>query len=82
MNAIPELVTVETYVRGASFDAILAANTRINRALTGAALSIGAQIEIIMIIECRNAKNVSMSRFYRLRQDSFGRNESYSISFK
>ena len=47
VNAIPELVTIETYVRGASFDAILAANERINRALCGAALSIGAQIEII-----------------------------------
>lgn len=47
VNAIPELVTIETYVRGASFDAILAANKRINRALCGAALSIGAQIEII-----------------------------------
>ena len=49
VNAIPERVTVETYVRGASFDAILAANKRINRALAGAALSIGAQIEIVDI---------------------------------
>ncbi len=49
VNAIPELVTVETYVRGASFDAILDANKRINRALAGAALSIGAQIEIVDI---------------------------------
>ena len=42
-------MTIETYVRGASFDAILAANKRINRALAGAALSIGAQIEIVDI---------------------------------
>ncbi len=49
VNAIPERVTIETYVRGASFDAILAANKRINRALAGAALSIGAQIEIVDI---------------------------------
>lgn len=49
VNAIPELVTIESYVRGATFDAILAANKRINRALTGAALSIGAQIEIVDI---------------------------------
>jgi metal-dependent amidase/aminoacylase/carboxypeptidase family protein len=47
VNAIPELVTIETYVRGASFDAIKDANARINRALCGAALSIGAQVEII-----------------------------------
>ena len=47
MNAIPELVTVETYVRGASFEAITDANKRINRALCGAALSLGVQVEII-----------------------------------
>ena len=49
VNAIPELVTIESYVRGATFDAIIAANKRINRALIGAALSIGAQIEIVDI---------------------------------
>lgn len=47
VNAIPELVTIETYVRGASFDAILAANSRINRALSGAAVSLGVQIDIV-----------------------------------
>ena len=49
VNAIPELITIESYVRGATFDAILEANKRINRALIGAALSIGAQIEIVDI---------------------------------
>ena len=47
VNAIPELVTIETFVRGATFDAILSANARINRALCGAAVSIGAQVEIV-----------------------------------
>ena len=47
VNAIPELVTVETYVRGASFEAITDANKRINQALCGAALSMGVQVEII-----------------------------------
>lgn len=46
VNAIPELVTIEAYVRGRTFEAIEKANTKINRALTGAALSIGANIEI------------------------------------
>ncbi len=49
VNAIPERVTIETYVRGKTFEGILAANKRINRALAGAALSIGAQIEIVDI---------------------------------
>ncbi len=46
VNAIPELVTIEAYVRGRTFEAIEKANAKINRALVGAALSIGAKIEI------------------------------------
>ncbi|MBO7186876.1 MAG: amidohydrolase [Clostridia bacterium] len=47
VNAIPELVTIETYVRGASFEGILNANKKINQALIGSALSIGVQIDIV-----------------------------------
>lgn len=47
VNAIPETVKLESYVRGSSFDAILEANKRVNQALIGAALSIGTNIEII-----------------------------------
>ena len=47
VNAIPETAVIETYVRGLTFDAITSANKRINRALCGAALSIGANVEII-----------------------------------
>ena len=46
VNAIPERVSLESYVRGRSFEAIASANRRVNRALVGAALSLGAQIEI------------------------------------
>ncbi len=46
VNAIPEEVTIESYVRGASFDAIKQANTRINQALCGSALSIGCNVDI------------------------------------
>ena len=46
VNAIPDEVTIESYVRGASFDAIKEANDQVNRALCGAALSMGANIEI------------------------------------
>ncbi len=49
VNAIPEMVTIESYVRGKSFDAIVEANKKINRALCGAALSVGTNIEIIDI---------------------------------
>ena len=47
VNAIPETVVLESYVRGKTFDAIEKENKKVNRALIGAALSIGANIEII-----------------------------------
>ena len=46
VNAIPETVTVESFVRGATFEAILRENKKINRALCGAAVSMGANVEI------------------------------------
>ena len=49
VNAIPETAILESYVRGKTFDAIVENNKKINRALTGAALSIGTNIEIIDI---------------------------------
>ena len=47
VNAIPETVTLESYIRGLTFDAIKSANAKVNRALIGGALSLGANIEII-----------------------------------
>lgn len=49
VNAIPETVTLESYVRGSTFEAIEEANKKVNQALTGAALSLGTNIEIIDI---------------------------------
>ena len=49
VNAIPERVTLESYVRGKTFEGIREANKKVNRALVGAALSLGANIEIIDI---------------------------------
>ena len=47
VNAIPHQVKIESYVRGKTFDAIVKENKKINRALVGSALSLGANIEII-----------------------------------
>ena len=47
VNAIPHEVKLESYVRGKTFDAIVKENKKINRALIGAALSLGANVEII-----------------------------------
>jgi amidohydrolase len=61
VNAIPETARLESYVRGSTFDAIVSANKKVNRALTGAALSLGANVEIIDIsgyAPHRNDKNM------------------------
>lgn len=47
VNAIPDKVCLESFVRGSNFDAIKDANRRVNRALCGGALSLGANIEIV-----------------------------------
>ncbi len=47
VNAIPDEVILESYVRGKTFKAIEEANKKVNRALCGAALSLGANVEII-----------------------------------
>ena len=46
VNAIPDQVCLESFVRGSNFDGIREANRRVNRALIGGALSLGANIEI------------------------------------
>ncbi len=47
VNAIPEEVEIESYIRGRTFEAMAAANVKVNQALTGAAYSLDTNIEII-----------------------------------
>ncbi len=46
VNAIPDKVTMESYVRGATVEAIIRENRKINRALAGAAAAMGANVEL------------------------------------
>ena len=46
VNAIPGEARLESYVRGKTYEAITEANARVNRALIGAALSLGTNVEI------------------------------------
>ena len=46
VNVIPDEVRVESMVRGRTLAAICAENQKINRALSGAALALGARVEI------------------------------------
>ncbi len=46
VNAIPEIATMESYVRGSNFEGIAKSNKRINKALIGAALSMDVNVDI------------------------------------
>jgi len=46
VNVIPGEVRIETYVRGRTVEAILDANTKVDRALRAGALALGATVEI------------------------------------
>ena len=46
VNVIPSEVCLETFVRGKTMDDILRANKKINRALIGGAIAMGAKVEI------------------------------------
>ena len=46
VNAVPETVVVESYVRGASVEALQGANQKINQMFSGVAAGFGATVEI------------------------------------
>jgi amidohydrolase len=46
VNVVPAEVTIETFVRGGSAEAIMDANRKVDRCLRAGALAIGAQVEI------------------------------------
>ena len=49
VNAIPEKVQLESYIRGKTYSAMVENNKKINQALIGAALSLDVNVEIIDI---------------------------------
>ncbi len=46
VNIIPDEMKIESYVRGRTLEAIRTENSKLNRALTGAALAMGAGVEL------------------------------------
>jgi amidohydrolase len=44
VNAVPDDVTIETYVRAATTDGLLGANQKVDRALQAGAMALGAQV--------------------------------------
>ncbi len=47
VNGIPDVVEIESFVRAKNYDAMSRSNFKVNRAFIGAALSLGANVEII-----------------------------------
>lgn len=47
VNAIPDTVKMESFVRGANLDAIINANRKVNRAIAASAAAIGAKVKIM-----------------------------------
>jgi len=46
VNAIPDRVVVESYIRGATMEAMARENKKVNRAFAGAAAAMGAQVQL------------------------------------
>ena len=46
VNQVPEIVTMETFVRGASIDSIINANLKVDNALRAGAMAVGAEVRI------------------------------------
>lgn len=46
VSAVPAEVTMETFVRGRTIEGIVDANRKVDRALRGAAMAVGAEVEI------------------------------------
>ena len=66
VSAVPADVRMETFVRGATVDAIVDANRKVDRALRAGAMAVGGQVEITTIpgyLPLR--QNVTMNEMYR-----------------
>ncbi len=83
VNTIPDDVKLESYVRGSNPDSIKKANDKVNRAIAGAALSLGANARIVDIAGSM-ARHDSMPLrdvFYDVSVELFGK-ENVKVSDK
>jgi len=66
VNAVPDSVNIETYVRGKTVDAIIEANAKVDRSLRAGALAVGAQVKIINLGEMLPLmQNDNLASIYR-----------------
>ena len=79
VNAVPETVVVESYVRGASVEALKTANEKINRMLSGVAAGFGATVEICDLPGSEALiQDLGMNTLASRVLDEFVGHESYS----
>ena len=71
VNAVPDAVHIETYVRGRSLDAILEANAKVDRALRAGAMAVGAQVKILNLGEMLPLiNNPEMASIYKTNAET------------
>ena len=71
VNAVPDSVNIETYVRGKSLEAIIEANDKVDRALRAGAMAIGAQVKITNLGQMLPLmQDPIMAETYRLNAES------------
>ena len=77
VNVVPSEVTMETYVRGKTVEAIADADVKLDRALKAGALAMGAQVEIetlpgfLPVMEEPNLQGLFLSN----AEDLFGKDQ-------
>ena len=75
VNTIPGEVKLESYVRGATPEVIMSANNKVNRAIAGACLAMGANATVSDIAGslARNDSSFLRDVFYEVSVDLFGK---------
>ena len=72
VNQVPDLVKIETFVRGSSLDAIKDANYKVDKCLKAGALSVGAEVEITTLPGYLPIFNdTNLSNLYKENLDNF-----------
>lgn len=59
VNTVPGEVRIESYVRGANLKAIKETNYKVNRAIAGSAITLGANVRVLDLIGCMPLQNSS-----------------------
>jgi amidohydrolase len=84
VNVVPAEVTMETYVRGRTTEAILDANSKVDRALRAGAMAVGAKVEIETLPGYMPLSNdtTMVDMFEQQSQELFGEDEFTKVGHR